>query len=63
VVGSRDEADSLHPLDVAREYVRRLPDTVLVVEDEGETPIAWRGTSLSRAIFDFLLRNEIAPQA
>jgi 3-oxoadipate enol-lactonase len=54
VVGSRDEADSLHPLDVARGYARRLPDAVLLVEDEGETPIAWRGATLSRAIADFL---------
>jgi 3-oxoadipate enol-lactonase len=61
VVGSRDEADSLHPLDVAREYVRRLPDAVLVVEDEGETPIAWRGATLSRAIADFLERADVEP--
>ena len=59
VVGSRDEADGLHPLDVAREYARRLPDAVLVVEDEGETPIAWRGATLSRAIADFLESNGI----
>jgi pimeloyl-ACP methyl ester carboxylesterase len=59
VVGSRDEADTLHPLDVAREYARRVPDAVLVVEDEGETPIAWRGASLSRAIADFLEANGV----
>jgi 3-oxoadipate enol-lactonase len=63
VVGSRDEADTLHPLDVAREYARRLPDAVLLVEDEGETPIAWRGASLSRAIADFLEANGLGPQA
>lgn len=62
VVGSRDEADFLHPLDVAREYARRIPDAVLVVEDEGETPIAWRGASLSRAIGDFLESNGIGAQ-
>lgn len=63
VVGSRDEADGIHPLDVAREYARRIPDAVLVVEDEGEAPIAWRGASLSRAIADFLEAHGIAPQA
>lgn len=54
VVGSRDEVDPMHPLDVAREYERRLPDARLVVEQEGESPLAWRGASLSRAIGDFL---------
>lgn len=54
VVGSRDEADPEHPLAVAHEYVRRLPRARLVVEDEGESPLAWRGAQLSRAIAEFL---------
>jgi pimeloyl-ACP methyl ester carboxylesterase len=56
VVGSRDEAESLHPLAVAEEYVRRLPNAELVLENEGESPIAWQGGRLSRAIGDFLER-------
>lgn len=54
VVGSRDDADPEHPLAVAEEYARRLPRARLVVEDEGESPLAWRGAQLSRAIADFL---------
>jgi pimeloyl-ACP methyl ester carboxylesterase len=59
VVGTRDEPDSLHPLEIAREYAERLPEAVLLVEEEGDTPIAWRGARLSHAIGDFLERNGI----
>lgn len=54
VVGSRDEVDPMHPLETAREYERRLPNARLLVEDEGESPLAWRGATLSTAIGDFL---------
>lgn len=54
VVGSHDGADPEHPLAVAREYARRLPRARLVVEDDGESPLAWRGAQLSRAIAEFL---------
>jgi len=54
VVGSRDDTDPGHPLRVAEEYARRLPRVRLVVEGEGESPLAWRGTSLSKAIAEFL---------
>lgn len=50
VVGSRDEADPVHPLAVAREYVEELPNAELMVEDEGKPPLAWQGSRLSRAI-------------
>jgi 3-oxoadipate enol-lactonase len=63
VVGSRDEPDTLHPLDIARKYAERLPHAKLIVEAEGETPIAWRGARLSHAIGDFLERNGVRPQA
>ena len=36
------------------EYARRLPRAKLVVEDEGESPLAWRGAQLSREIAEFL---------
>ena len=62
VVGSRDEADSRHPLGVAREYARRLPHAELAVEDEGESPLAWQGARLSRAVADFLERTGLAAQ-
>lgn len=54
IVGSRDDSDAEHPLAVAREYDRRLPRSQLVVEDEGQSPLAWRGARLSRAIDEFL---------
>jgi pimeloyl-ACP methyl ester carboxylesterase len=56
VVGSRDEADALHPLAVAEEYVRRLPRAELVIEEEGKSPLAWQGARLSTVIDDFLRR-------
>ena len=57
VVGSRDEVDPMHPLAVAREYERRLPRAELVVEEEGQSPLAWQGARLSREIGDFLERR------
>jgi pimeloyl-ACP methyl ester carboxylesterase len=56
VVGSRDEADPLHPLAVAQEYARRLPHGELVLEEQGQSPLAWQGARLSGAIGDFLER-------
>lgn len=57
VVGSRDEADPAHPLAVAQEYARRLPDARLVVEDQGSAPLAWQGAQLSRSIAGFLAQE------
>jgi pimeloyl-ACP methyl ester carboxylesterase len=54
IVGSRDQADWLHPLSVAQEYASRLPQAELVVEDEGQSPVAWQGARLSGVIGDFL---------
>jgi 3-oxoadipate enol-lactonase len=61
IVGSRDEADNVHPLEVAHEYAKRLPRAELLVEDEGESPLAWQGARLSSAIGDFLERVGIRP--
>ena len=59
VVGSRDESDPTHPLAVSEEYARRLPRGELVVEDEGEPPLAWQGAQLSRAILDWLRKQPL----
>jgi 3-oxoadipate enol-lactonase len=56
IVGSRDEADSIHPLAVAEEYGRRLPNAEAVVEDKGKSPLAWQGARLSHVIADFFER-------
>ena len=61
IVGSRDEADALHPLGVAQEYERRLPRAELVVEEQGKSPIAWQGARLSGTIGDFLERAGYPP--
>jgi pimeloyl-ACP methyl ester carboxylesterase len=61
IVGSRDEADSLHPLAVAQEYESRLPRGELVVEERGKSPLAWQGARLSGEIGDFLERNGYPP--
>jgi pimeloyl-ACP methyl ester carboxylesterase len=50
IVGSRDETDPDHPLAVAEEYARRIPGARLVVEAEGESPLAWRGGALSKEL-------------
>ena len=56
VVGSQDDSDWLHPLGVAEEYCRKLPNCELVVEDKGDSPLAWQGARLSNLIADFLER-------
>ena len=56
IVGSQDDSDWLHPLGVAEEYCRKLPDCELVVEDKGDSPLAWQGARLSNKIADFLER-------
>ena len=59
IVASRDEADPGHPRKVAEAYAEYLPNASLIVEDEGESPIAWQGAQLSRAIVDFLVRAQV----
>jgi pimeloyl-ACP methyl ester carboxylesterase len=54
VVGSRDESDPGHPLELAQAYAENLPNARLLVENRGESPIAWQGAQLSRAIEGFL---------
>jgi pimeloyl-ACP methyl ester carboxylesterase len=62
IVASRDEADWLHELEVARDYERRLPNVELAIEDEGQAPLAWQGARLSGVIGDFLERAGYPPQ-
>jgi pimeloyl-ACP methyl ester carboxylesterase len=54
VIGSRDDVDPDHPLALAEEYVRRIPGARLVVEEPGESPLAWRGGALSKEILPLL---------
>jgi 3-oxoadipate enol-lactonase len=50
VVGSRDEADPGHPLAVAERWARELPEARLLVEEPGQSPLAWQGGRLSKVI-------------
>lgn len=54
VVGSRDGADPGHPLEIAEGWAEHLPDASFAVEEEDESPLAWRGAQLSRRIAEFL---------
>ena len=52
VIGSRDEADPAHPLELAALYAELLPAGRLVVEEEGSSPLAWQGGRVSKLIQD-----------
>ena len=54
VVGSRDDVDPDHPIAVAEEYARRIPGSRFVVEEPGESPLAWRGGALSKEILPLI---------
>jgi pimeloyl-ACP methyl ester carboxylesterase len=58
VVASNDEADPGHPRAVAAAYAERIPRARLIAEGEGESPLAWQGGRLSRAIAAFLASLE-----
>lgn len=53
VVGSRDESDPMHPLELARRYAQALPRADLVVEEPHQVPLAWQGGRLSRILAQF----------
>src|SRR4051794_24098983 len=57
VVADRDEPDPGHPLAVGELYASLIPGARLVVEEEGNSPIAWQGGQLSKVI------AEVAAQA
>lgn len=50
VIGSRDEADPGHPLQIARRYAELLPRARFEVEEQGSSPLAWQGGRVSRLI-------------
>lgn len=53
VVASNDDADPGHPYAAAAAYAEALPQGELVSEAEGESPLAWQGGKLSRALAAF----------
>jgi pimeloyl-ACP methyl ester carboxylesterase len=60
VVASHDAADPGHPYEVAAAYAERLPEGRLISEAEGESPLAWQGGKLSRAIAAFCEEPTVA---
>jgi pimeloyl-ACP methyl ester carboxylesterase len=60
VVASHDEADPGHPYKVAEAYANTLPNARLISEDEGQSPLAWQGGRLSKAINLFSLETKVA---
>lgn len=53
VVASNDDADPGHPYEAAAAYAEALPNAELISEGEGESPLAWQGGKLSRALAAF----------
>ncbi|HEX3041457.1 MAG TPA: alpha/beta hydrolase [Solirubrobacterales bacterium] len=53
VVASNDDADPGHPYEAATAYAGALPNARLLSEGEGESPLAWQGGKLSRALAGF----------
>lgn len=53
VVASNDVADPGHPYAVAAAYAEAMPRAELVSEAPGQSPLAWQGGRLSRAIAAF----------
>ncbi len=53
IVASHDDADPGHPYATAELIREQLPEADLISEDSGESPLAWQGGKLSRAIEEF----------
>lgn len=54
VIASRDEADPGHPLAVGQRYAQAIPGARLRVEDPGQSPLAWQGGQLSKALLELV---------
>jgi pimeloyl-ACP methyl ester carboxylesterase len=63
VVADRDEPDPGHPLAVGELYASLIPGARLVVEEEGQSPIAWQGGQLSKVIADVAAEAAAQPGA
>lgn len=53
VVASNDDADPGHPYEAAAAYAEALQQVQLISEGVGESPLAWQGGKLSRALAAF----------
>lgn len=62
VVASNDEADPGHPYAAAAAYGEALPNARLVSEEPGDSPLAWQGGRLSRALAAFYAEALSSPR-
>jgi pimeloyl-ACP methyl ester carboxylesterase len=53
IVASNDDADPGHPYEAAAAYAEALPGARLLSEEPGQSPLAWQGGRLSRALAAF----------
>jgi 3-oxoadipate enol-lactonase len=60
VVANHDDPDPGHPFAVAEAWAERLPQARLVSDEPGQSPLAWQGARLSRAIDAFSREPEVA---
>jgi pimeloyl-ACP methyl ester carboxylesterase len=52
VIASRDEADPGHPLAVGERYAQTISGARLLVEEPGQSPLAWQGGRVSQALLE-----------
>ena len=55
VIGSRDRLDPEHPIRTAERWAELIPGAKFIIESDGESPLAWRGGTLSREVAAFLV--------
>ena len=60
VIGSRDEADPGHPLELAELYAELLARGRFAVEEEGGSPLAWQGGRVSKLIAEVVAESGAA---
>jgi pimeloyl-ACP methyl ester carboxylesterase len=59
VVASNDEADPGHPRAISEAWAESLPQAALISEEPGQSPLAWQGGRVSRAIADFCATDAV----
>ena len=62
VIASRDEADPGHPLAMGELYAQAIPGARLIVEDPGQSPLAWQGGQLSKALLELATHSDLAQE-
>jgi pimeloyl-ACP methyl ester carboxylesterase len=60
IVASHDDSDPGHPYAIAEAWAESLPQGRLINEERGQSPLAWQGGRLSRAIADFVAESKVA---